>query len=451
MVFPKIRDAAIARPQSFILARAAVSSAAKALFVLAGLLATASGAAAQSSLTLADAQRRAVEQSGQVSARDAAVLASREMAAAAGRLPDPVLRLGVDNLPVDGSDRFSLTADSMTMRRVGVMQEFTRSEKRQLRAQRFEREAEKSLAEKSAAIADIRRDAALAWLDRYYAERAAAVVAQQKSEAGREIAAIEGAYRGGRGSQADVIAAHAGLAALDDRAAETDRQIRTAKAWLSRWIGEAGEAPLAGKPDIDVIGLDSNAIDTQLAHHPEIAVLARQEEIAAIEARLAEADKRADWTVEIAYSQRGSMYSNMVSVGVSVPLQWDQKRRQDREVASKLAQVEQAKAQRQDMLRAHVAEVRAMVVEWQSGRERLDRYARELVPLAAERTRAALAAYQGGRSSLSDLLLARRDELEARLQAVQLERETARLWAQLNFLVPDDADHADAATLREVK
>jgi hypothetical protein len=38
-----------------------------------------------------------------------------------------------------------------------------------------------------------------------------------------------------------------------------------------------------------------------------------------------------------------------------------------------------------------------------------------------------------------------------RLQALQLEMDTARLWAQLNFLVPDDASgaHLDVDPRRE--
>ena len=41
------------------------------------------------------------------------------------------------------------------------------------------------------------------------------------------------------------------------------------------------------------------------------------------------------------FSQRGSAYSNMVSLNVSIPLQWDQKNRQDREVSARLALAEQ--------------------------------------------------------------------------------------------------------------
>lgn len=400
---------------------------------------------AEAPLTLAEAQRRAVERSYQIPAQNAAVAASREMAVAAGRLPDPVLKLGIDNLPINGADQFNVGRDFMTQRYVGVMQEFTRSEKRQLRAQRFEREAEKSLAEKAAIIAAIQRDTALAWLDRYYAEALAAVIAQQAAEAKLEIVAAEAAYRAGRGSQADVFAAHSALVGFQDLASEIGRRIRTAKTALARWIGDAADTPLADKPVIGSIRLDTGALDTELGHHPEISVLTRQEEIAVTEARLAQADKNADWSVEVNYALRGPAYSNMVSIGVSIPLQWDQKNRQNRDLASKLALVDQAKARRDEALRAHIGEVRAMITEWENGRERLARYERELVPLARERTRAVLAAYQGGKANLTDLLLARRNEIDVRMKAVGLEAEVARLWGQLNFLFPDSAAMTQAS------
>ena len=388
------------------------------------------------SLSLEEAQRRAVERSQLVVAEDAAVAASREMAVAAGRLPDPVLKAGIDNLPVDGPDQFNVTRDFMTMRRIGVMQELTRREKLDLRAERFDREAEKGVAEKEAAVASIQRSTALAWLDRYYAEAMLSVIDEQAAQARAEIVAAEGAYRGGRGSQAEVIAAHGTLAALEDRASEFRRRVLTAKTSLARWIGQGAEAPLGAPPPMDGVPLDAAMLERDLSHHPEIRVLEKQEEVAAAEARLAQASRTPDWSIEVAYQQRGPSFPNMVSVGVSVPLPWDRGNRQDRETAAKLALAEQARAQRQETLRAHVAEVRVMIAEWQNGRERLARYGRDLVPLARERARAALAAYQGGRTSLAELLAARRNETEVRTQEVQLEMETARVWAQLNFLVP---------------
>lgn len=392
--------------------------------------------AANSPLTLGAAQQLALARSRLLSAQDLAVTASREMAVAAGQLPDPVLKAGIDNLPIDGPDRGSLTRDFMTMRRIGLMQELTRADKRQLRAQHYARAADKSLAEKAMATAAIQRDTAIAWLELYYAEEVAAVVAEQAAQARLEIQTAESAYRAGHGSQADIFAARSALAQVEDRASETRRRVLNAQTMLARWTGEAGPALLAGQAAVDTIRLDPATLDTQLAHHPQIAVLTRQTEIAEADARLAQANKRADWTVEVAFQQRGPSYSNMVSVGVSLPLQWDQKNRQDRELSAKLAMVEQTRAERDEMLRAHIAETRSMIVEWQNGRERVARFQRELIPLAHERTQAVMAAYRGGKSSLSELLAARRGEIDVRLQALQLQADTARLWAQLNFLFP---------------
>ncbi|MEJ1958505.1 MAG: TolC family protein [Nitrosomonadales bacterium] len=397
-------------------------------------------AVAQNTLSLVDAQRLAVDRSRQLAGQDAAIAADRDLAISAAQHPDPVLRVGIDNLPVDGADQFSVGRDFMTMRRIGIMQEFTRDDKRRLRGERYQREADKILAEKAAMILVIQRDTALAWLDRYYAEASDVLINEQIRQAQDEIEVAQTAYRAGRGSLADVLAARAALVELQDHASEIARKLRTAKIALTREVGEPGEQPLAQRPLMDHIQIDSSAIEEHVAMHPEIFVLSRQEDMAATEARLAQANKQPDWSVEFSYAQRGPQYSNMASIGLSIPLQWDQVNRQDREVAAKLAQADQIHEQREEAVRTEIAEVRAMIAEWESARERQVRLEHELVPLAAERTQAELSAYRGGESSLNKVLAARRNEVHARLQALQMESEAARLWAQLNFhFLHDDA------------
>lgn len=406
------------------------------LTVLLGVLPAVPQAAAPP-LTLVEAQRLAVERSRRVAAEDSALVAAQQMAVAAGQLPDPVVTVGLDSWPVDGAHRFSVGGDDFTMGRVAVSQEWTRASKRQLRAQRFDREGEKTQAEKAAIIATIQRETASAWLERHYAEAMAALIVEQKKAAELEIMAADAAYRSGRGTQADFIATRSALAELDDRANAIDQRLLTAKTALVRWVGDAADLPLADKPDLESVRVDVTMLETELAHHPEIAVLDRQEDLAWNAARLAEADKHADWSVALAYSQRGSGLSDFVSVSVSIPLQWDQAHRQDREVAAKLALAEQASAERDEALRGEVGAVRGRVQAWQSGRQRLKRYERELIPLALARTEATLAAFAAGRSSTTEVLRARRDEIDLRLRMLELETSTARLWAELNFLFPD--------------
>jgi outer membrane protein TolC len=393
---------------------------------------------AQQALSLDRALQLAQERSRQLIAQDAAATASREMAKAAGQLPDPTLKLGINNLPINGPDQFNLTNDFMTMRSLGVMQEITRGDKLKARSARLNREVEAAEASRALALANLRRDTAMAWLDRYYQERMVDVLRTQRAEASLQIEAADAAYRGGRGTQADVFAARSMVAQMDDRIRQTEKQVGTAKIKLARWIGNDAAQALETPPSLSAVPLDLIGLEDQLEHHPQIALMAKQEEVARADADIARSNKRADWTVELMYNQRGPAYSNMVSVNVSVPLQWDQKNRQDRELYAKLAVAEQMRAQREEAIREHVAETRMWLQEWQSNRERLAHYDSELIPLSLERTRAAIAAYRGGGGQLTAVLEARRMEIDIRMDRLRLAMETAALWAQLEYLVPGE-------------
>ena len=144
-----------------------------------------------------------------------------------------------------------------------------------------------------------------------------------------------------------------------------------------------------------------------------------------------------------AYGKHGPAYSNFVFLSLSVPLQWDQKNQQDREVAARLAMVEQLRAERGDATRGHVAETLTLLQEWHNNRQRLGRYDATKVPLVAERTRAANADYRGGGSTLMPLLEARRAEIDTRVEQLRLAMETDRLWTRLTYLIP--AGHNVAA------
>jgi hypothetical protein len=124
------------------------------------------------------------------------------------------------------------------------------------------------------------------------------------------------------------------------------------------------------------------ALSEHLSQHPQIAAAASRRPFADSEAAMARAAQSSDWSVELMFSQRGPAYSNMVSINLSVPLQWDQKNRQDRDLAARLAGADEARARREELQRAHEAEVRAMLQEWRSHDDRMRRYDASLLPLA---------------------------------------------------------------------
>jgi outer membrane protein TolC len=363
------------------------------LVALGALLASAAAAVARADPLPFDAALRLAEaRSLRLSAQEAGAASARQMAIAAGQRPDPVLKAGIVNLPVDGPDRFSLTRDFMTMRSVGVMQELTGSRKLHARADRFEREAEVAEAGRRLALAALQRDTAAAWLDRHFEELLRTMLLAQRDEARLQVDAADAAYRGGRGAQPDVFEARSAVAQIEDAIAQADRRVASARIRLARWVGARGaDDALGAAPPLGTVGLRDEEIERVLARHPAIDVMGRQEAAAEAVVEVERANDAPTPTVELMFSQRGPAYSNMVSVNVSVPLPWNRAQRQDRAVAAGLATVERLRAEREEATREQSAELRSMLEEWRSQRRRLDRYDASLLPLAGERTRAALA------------------------------------------------------------
>jgi len=184
--------------------------------------------------TLAEAQRVALSRSKQLEASQLGVSASKALAIAAGERPDPVAKIGLENLPINGPERFSVQRDFMTMRSVGIMQEITRPSKLRARAAESEEAVRLAEVKKVQALVELRRDSALAWLNRYYAEAADRTVLQQLEAVRLEVTAADAAYRGGHGTAADVLAARQAFAEFEDLASESSREVSAAKLALDR-------------------------------------------------------------------------------------------------------------------------------------------------------------------------------------------------------------------------
>ena len=400
---------------------------------------TPAAAATPEPLSLDAAVRSALARSRGLQASDAAAAGARDMAVAAAQRPDPVLRLSLDNLPVNGPDRFSTTRDFMTMRSVALMQTLPDADKRRARGDRFEREADAALSERTQRLAELQQAVAQAWLERRLQEQRVHLLQAQTDEARVLVNTTEAATRAGRGATTDWIAAREALAQLEQALIGAQADAANARLTLARWTGGPPQQPLAELPAISLTTLDAHTLSARVEDLPDLLVLRSREAVARAEAELARQEQRPDWTAELMFSQRGSQYSNMVSIAVSVPLQWDAPRRQQRELAARLARVNGLQAEREEQARERRLQVERWQQDWHAGLARLAFLQRERQPLAEQRTETALAAYRGGREGLGAVLQARRQVLELQLERINLERETAGLWARLEYLIPDTA------------
>lgn len=392
-----------------------------------------------SALTLEAALDAAQARSQTLQAQDAATHAAREMAVSAGRQPDPVLKLSVDNLPIEGPMRWSLTKDFMTQRSVEWMQTFTGSAKRRARSVRYEREAEIASSLRDMQKARLLAQTASAWLDRFFQEQQLDLLQQQRDAYSRITEAVESAYRGGRSNQEDVLEARAAVARSDDRMHEARADLANAHALLRRWVGEAATQPLGSPPRLDRTHASEQQLTRQVNLHPDIAVLDARERAALAEADVAKHEKQADWSWSLMYSKRGGSFGDMVSLGVSIPLQWDQANKQDRELTAKLQELEQVRFEREELRRERLFELQRLISNWQAGLARLAEYDATLIPLATDRVAVMEAAFRSGKAPLAAVLDAYARAIDTQLERVRIERQTAAWWTELEFQIPQDS------------
>ncbi len=367
-------------------------------------------------------------------AQQATLAGSTAVVPAASALPDPRLAVGIENLPIAGPDRWRTTRDGGTMQRIVLMQEVPNRAKRDAREQAAQARIERDRAMLAAIGLAVRREAGLAWLAVHFAEARLARLAGLQRENRLLQDTLPARIAAGSAMPAELTMARQEALAIADRADELARDVRKARAELRRWIGERAVAPLQGEAPAIVV--DGAAVRSALPHHAELAPYAPMRAMAQAEVVEADAERRGDWSWEVAYSRR-PRYDDMVSFQLSFDLPWQRDRRQQPQIEAKRREIERIEAEREDLLRRHAAETDAMLAELQALDAQAERLRAAGQPLAAERVALATAAYQAGRGDLTAVLAARSQALETQLRAIDLDAQRAALRLRLSTLIAE--------------
>lgn len=415
--------------------------------VLAGEAAIESGhTAGTAPLSLREAQMRAVASQPLLEGLASRARAAREMSIAARELPDPEVGIGIAEVPVQGGSAWSLVDEADTQLRFGFIQAFPRAQKRRLRGELGERDAERLDAEQTALQREIGRDVALAWLDVWRQERAVALAREALAAATLQLEALAIASASGSARQSDVLAARVEASRLGDGVAGSAQDVAHARNALSRWIGAEAQRPLADalptlpQPPPVAIAL------ARVRQHPHLDAIAAGVLVAQTGAAAARADYAPDYRVALAYGRRDH-FDDLLSVEVSMPVPLFRRNRQDRRLAAALADEDAALAALADARRLHEAAARLALDDVAHLTRRLDAYDSTLLPQAEARVEAALIDWASGRGSLHDVLEARRAVLDVRRARLDLQHDRARHAAELAWLgVFEEEDAAGGAT-----
>lgn len=394
-------------------------------------------AQAAAPLTLAAAERLALESEPGQESLVARASALADRAVAAGELPDPVLRLGLANFPLESG---GFGTEAMTQAQVALRQEFPRGDTLALSTRRLELQAE----ELSQSVEVRRRDVLYAvreaWLAARYWQDALAVVDASRPLFADLITVTRSLYAVGRSDQQDVLRAELELSRVDDRLLEIREQQARARAELGEWIGDAAMRPLAGGDPLPDTPPPRAELDERLAAHPVLTAAATRVEALGAAAGLAREAFKPNWALEVAYGYRdgrlpdGSPRSDFVSLGVTVELPFFGRNRRSRELAAALAERRAAAADREQLSRRMQRRLAADYARWQSLSERIELYETAIVVQAEDRARAALSAYQSEAGDFADVMRGRIDRLNAELELVRLQSERSRSIAALASL-----------------
>lgn len=400
-------------------------------------IAAAGVAAATEGVAFHEALRLAVERAPMLDARRSQIQAARDEAIRAAALPDPQLILGIDNWPVTGTDAFDWQAEEMTMKRIGFMQEFPARAERDARQAVADRDIEQAEALSMVEQLAVRQSAAAAWIAQWAAQRQLESLAALREQSALAVRLTEARLASGSTSATDTLAAQAAELELENRIDAAHADLAAARGSLARWLGvDPAESVTTGAPpDLTKLPVSEATILASVDRHGALLPWRSRAAVAEAELALAAAEKRPGWSLASSYGQRSGSRSDLLIVEVAVDLPLFTANRQDRGIAARRAELDAVAASREEARRIQTEAVHHALAEWDGLKRQVARAENELLPLARDRTRTAIASYAAG-APLQPWLDAWRDELELRVEHDRRVAEFGGAWAGLAYLLP---------------
>ena len=386
-------------------------------------------------LSFAEAREIAEQQSPRVSAQRLQIDAVESAQKAAGTLPDPKLSVGLENLPISGMDRWSLTRESMTGQRLALMQEVPNQAKRAAKVASAQARVERERAALVLQRLQIRQELGLAWIAAQAVEQREQLLTELLAENQRLQDSLPARVAGGSAQAGDLLAAQQEALVLSDRRDDLQRDRSKARAMLRRWVGPRADESLQGGtgPLIHPVA----QLRAELSSHAELALYPTMQSMARAESHEAQSESRGDWSWEIAYSRRDRRWGDMVSFQVTFDLPWQKDRRQTPMIQAKQRELERLEAEQEDVARRHLQELDDSAAELQALDSQIERLKSTGLQLAQGRAELALGNYRAAKGDLGAVLGARAQVLETRLRLIDLQAQRDGVTTRLNSLIAD--------------
>jgi len=391
-------------------------------------------------LNLKQAEQLAVQSDPSIESYRATSLSYIDESVADDTLPDPRLRLGAVNVPVD---TFDLEQEQMTQLKVGVRQDFPRGDVLSIKQQQSQYLSQAALSMADDAQLKILRDVRETYLNLFYEISAYQIIRETRKLFSELVKITESNYAAGRVNQQDVVLAGLELSRLDDRSTKIQAREDAHRASLSQWIGEVAWREIQlDFPELPALPeeVDLNRVIPQ---HPLIRSESAKVNASKQMTEMARQEYKPGWSLLVDYGFRsgnnpdGTERSDFATAIVSLDVPLFTGNRQDKTVSASEQKISAARFSKDDQLRKLKQLYDSNRHLWQRLEEREQLYKNSLLTAAKNNTQASLKAYQSGVSEFNTLMRAQITELDVRLEDLRVRVDRAVAQARILYIIGD--------------
>jgi outer membrane protein TolC len=387
-------------------------------------------------LTLAEAEKIALDNDFISKKFDARSESLKERAIADGQLPDPELSFGLAEVPLNN---FNLNQHEDTEVRLGVSQTIPPGDTLKYRTERTNLmanvEQARMLNQQLLVLNNVRN----AFIDLYFQQQSSRLLEINRNLFSEMADITESQYAEGRDNQHDVLRAQLELSLIEDRLEETNGAVEIARAELSKWINKENVSRLLS-PDFSklTVAETSDVIIENLPFHPLLAIENANVEAAQKSVAIAEEQYKPKWMVDFMVTENTASRFDLqtgpdfagVFFKVSLPIFTD--KRQDKELSASKSEEQAKRFNRSDQLRELVRQVEKEYANLTRLKRRLNLYEQRATVEAAQTQDAAFSAYQNDLADFETLV--RTGILSLNTQLEMLNIQAKYFKSQINLL-----------------
>lgn len=397
-----------------------------------GLSVIAPSSKAGEALTLDQVIRETLARNGQLASAKEMAQSARARASSAGAWDDPMLMFGVTNLPTN----FDFRMDPMTMTMVGLSQTIPWAGQKGLIAKAAGQSAEAAGAMSDQTAVDLLVSARRAYYELYFKQQILFELRRQREVYSELVQTATDRFRIGLGGQEDVTTAQAAAYRFESQIRSAEQEELAAEYRLGALIGSTlGVNPTLEIPSDEIIpSTDSVWTSLALQNYSELKRLSFEREQYDLSAR---SSRRMRWpmlTLSAAYGYRrdgpgmGGEWEkrdNMVSFQANVSLPIFAGKREGQMARSMDYMSLSVGAEKSQMKRDMVAQVRSLFVRATKLRESISGYTNDVIPAVDQSYQGALASYRTSKMTLGSLLNYLIQPINDRITLLQLRLDLA--------------------------